>query len=416
MQADWTGSFVLFLVLALLATMLFMFLCKRNTQSIAQVRAVFQQNVKALEVDVPKRIVIGENPDQPFVTIEALPSTHKYELAKPLDTQSSTSISRLNVLYQALPSLLVAGEASGKRLMEVVINGDLVRAADGNGLRAFTMTAADGIKENARLFEVSNLKNMINAAAIWQIASVVVAQKHLADITKKLDEIKGGVLRISRFLDNQRKSRIRSTYEYLGQIHQAIQGGDLPSTSRSQLEHCERDLLEIQHHLQMEYRQMVDDTIEHKETFGTETLMTDIAKKVNDLDLLIEDIALCIKTRIAAWHVLSLFPGEPKLKLARRVSIQESIESFQSLGPYCEKKLKHEISGVDAFWNFEDTLNERRISLTKKCDSTVQTLSQKTQQVLEVMERSDQLMLEHDLPTCILLQFDNGALVGTRQG
>ncbi len=99
-----------------------------------------------------------------------------------------------------------------------------VPAGDGNGLRAFTVIA-DGIKEHARVFEVENLQNMINAAAIWQIASVVVAQKHLTDINKKLDEIKDGVLGISRFLDNQRKSRIRSTYDYLGQVSQAIQGG-----------------------------------------------------------------------------------------------------------------------------------------------------------------------------------------------
>ena len=64
--------------------------------------------------------------------------------------------------------------------MEVVINGDLVQASDGDGLRAFAMESGH-IKEHARLFDVQKLQNAINAAAIWQVASVVVAQKHLAN-------------------------------------------------------------------------------------------------------------------------------------------------------------------------------------------------------------------------------------------
>jgi hypothetical protein len=312
-------------------------------------------------------------------------------------------------------ALLVAGEASGKRLMEVVINGDLVQAADGNGLRAFTM-GAGGIKEHARLFDVSNLQNMINATAIWQVASVVVAQKHLADISKEFDEIKDGVLEISRFLDNQRKSRIQSTYDYLEQASHAIQAGELPESVRHQLENCERDLLEIQCHLEREFQQKVDSKVKHKEVFGTEDLTADITKKIDNLHVLVEDMALCLKIRIAAWHVLSLYSGEPQLKLARRTSLQKSIESFQTLGPYCEKNVKHEISDVKAFWNWESTLKERRDNLVKKCDLTVRTLAHKTQQGREAMERSDQLMLANDRPTRILLQFNNGRLASARHG
>ncbi len=414
MHMDFTVTVWLLLAATLLITMMLMLFRKRNKPSIAQMTAAPKQEVERLEDSHPSRIVVGENPYFPVVTIEALPSTDQYDLAKPLDSQSGTSISRLSALCQAIPSLLVAGEASGKRLMEVVINGDLVRAADGNGLRAFA-TASDGIKEHARLFDVKNLQNMINAAAVWQIASVVVAQKHLADISRKLDEIKNGVLGISMFLDNQRKSRIRATYTYLGQVHQAIQGGDLPNSVRHQLENCERDLLEIQHHLEMEYRQKVDKKIEHTETVGTEDLTTNITNKMKALDLLAEDIALCMKTRIAAWHVLSLFPGEPQLKLARRASIQHSIETFASLAPYCEEGMKREISTVNSFWNTEDTLTARRKSLTNKCDSTVRTLVHMTQQGLQQVERSEQLMLDSDRPTRLLLQFENGALVGTRQ-
>ncbi len=372
------------------------------------------QEIEPLAPKVPDRLVIGNNPTSPLVTIEAVSGVHDFEKAKPLDTKNDKSISRLSALCQAVPSLLVAGEASGKMLMEVVINGDLVRAADGNGLRAFAMNGK-GISEHARLFEVGNLQNMINAAAIWQIASVVVAQKHLADISKKLDEIKAGVQHISQFLENQRKSRLLATYDYLGQVYSSIKGGDLPNSSRLNLESCERDLLEIQHHLEMEYRQKIDKKVEHTETFGTEELTNDIGKKISELDELTGDISLCLKTRIASWHVLSLFPGDPELKVARRASIQKSIDSFSGLAPHLEDSLKTEISAVDSFWNTGSTLSERKLSLKSKCMTAAGTLESTAKQSSEHVHQSVHILLEHDKPTRLYLQFENTKLVGARQ-
>jgi len=360
------------------------------------------------------RIVIGTNSASPLVTIDAVPAINGFEKAKPLDAKSDKSISRLSVLCQAVPSLLVAGEASGKKLMEVVINGDLVRAADGNGLRAFAMNGKS-IAEQARLFEVSNLQNMINAAAIWQIASVVVAQKHLADISKKLDEIKAGVQHISQFLENQRKSRVLATYDYLVQVYLAIKGGDLPDSSRINLESCERDLLEIQHHLEMEYRQKVGKKVEHTEVFGTEELTNDIGEKISELEAITGDITLCLKTRIAAWHVLSLFPGDPQLKVARRASIQKSIDSFSGLAPYFDESLRNEIASVNAFWNIGSTLDARKRSLKNKCMSAIESLEINARQSSEHVIYSEHILLEHDKPTRLYLQFQNGELIDARQ-
>jgi hypothetical protein len=195
----------------------------------------------------------------------------------------------MSELFQAVPSLLVAGEAHGKQFMEVIINGNLVRAADGNGYRAFAM-ASGHITEHARLLEPSNLQSLINTTAIWQVASVIVAQKHLADISKKLDEIKDGINGISSFLDNQRKARIQSTYDYLGQAYQSIQAGELPDSVRNEIEKCERDLHEIQLHLESEYKQKIDEKVEDEEMFGTRELTSQINNKIEKLHPLIGDM------------------------------------------------------------------------------------------------------------------------------
>lgn len=348
-----------------------------------------------------------------MVTIKHIVSPNEFGSVKPLDARSKVVIDRLSPMLQAAPSLLVAQQASGKQLMEVVVNGNLVVAADGNGLRAFVV-GPTGIKEQARLFDVNNLQSMINAAAIWQIASVLVAQKHLADISSKLEEIKKGVTAISKFLDNQRKARISSTYEYLGQVYAVLQRGELSEATRHQLESCERDLIEIQEHLLAEYRQKADAKVEDSK-WGTQEICRGIGMKLNELDLLAQDIAVCLKTRIAAWHVLTLFPGSLHLKTARKESIQKSILAFVRLGPYGRDKIQTEISSIDSIWNRRETLKSRKRSLEDKNTTTAQNLSDLSKQGLERIRKSEHVMLEASHSIHLLLQIEDGVVIGAGQ-
>ncbi len=359
-----------------------------------------------------RQIAIVDSASNPLVSIQPSSYSEAFDRAKPLDHTVGT-ISRLSALMQAAPSLGMAASTGRKQLMEVVINGNLVRAADGNGLRAIAMEGGK-IKEHARLFEVGNLQTAINAAAVWQVASVVVAQKHLADINKKLDEIKAGVKDLSSFLNEQRRSRIKATYDYLNQAYQAIRGGELPAAIRTQLESCERDLLEIQHHLGQEHQRVVDSKVKHAETFGTEDLTKDIARKLDSLAGLGQDMALCLKTRVAAWHVLAVYPGEPELKRARRENIEESIRHLEAMAPHLATSLAYEIGGVKSIWNWESTLEARKVDLSRRLNSTRDALSTIAQMTREGVVRSGELMVEHDQPTRVWLQFEKNAVTGAR--
>lgn len=359
-------------------------------------------------------IAIGEKRESPAVTITNVLDFSEFDRAQPISDSESGSINRLNALLQAAPGALVAGEASRKRILEVVVNGDLVRAADGNGMRAF-VTGGKGIKENARLFEVQNLQNIINAAAIWQIASVVVAQKHLADISKKLDEIKSGISGISRFLDSQRRSRITSTSEYLGQVYFAIQSGELPAASKIQLEDCERDLLGIQDHLVAEYKDVLSERAKDSDTFGSEDITNNIGKKIQNINAISEDIALCVKARILCWYVLSLYPGDLSLKSARRDSILRSINSYEGLGKEFHEKMLAEIEAVKAFWTTEKTLRTRKLVLKDQSNGCLVNLGKRSSEGRSGVENSAQLLLESGKPIRLLFQYENEKLVGVRR-
>jgi hypothetical protein len=348
-----------------------------------------------------------------MITVRPLSSLIEFESAEPLDQHSKGTLNRLSPLLQAVPSLLIAQEAAGRQLMEVVVDGTLVAAADGNGLRAFAM-GPKGIAEHARLFDAANLQHMISAAALWQVASVLVAQKHLADISSKLESIQQGIAGISRFLDNQRRARITGTYKYLHQIHAALQGGELPEAARIELESCERDLIEIQDHLMVEYRQKASESTQVGQ-WGTKKACQGVDSKLTDLDLLARDIAVCIETRIAAWVILSLYPGNSQQRMARRDSIEASISAFEALGPFSQGKLESEIASIHSVWNRAKTLESRRASCRAQCATMVHQLSELSARALEQIRHSDQVMLHASSPTRLLMYVEDGVIVAVEQ-
>ncbi len=297
--------------------------------------------------------------------------------------------------------------------MEVVVDGNLVSAADGQGFRAFVM-GTKGIQEQARLLDISKLQSAINAAAVWQVASVVVAQKHLADISRKLDDIKKGVEYISRFLDNQRRARVSAIFEYLRQLRLALTRGEVSDATRHELEACERDLIEIQEHLMMEYRQKVDAKVEG-ENFGTATLCERIEEKVSDLDQLAQDLATCLKVRITAWHILSMWPGASQLRTARRTSIEESIAAVSDLGRYGQEQVQAEIDDVRSFWNREETLAARRAALTDASGAAFQRLSDHCHHGTSHLQSSERILLEDKEPVRMILHLEDGVIVEAKQ-
>lgn len=380
-------------------------------------RASTSAGVKSVAIpsqsDLPQRLVIGEHPDHPVITIEHGTSLQVYEKAKLLP-EAGTAISRLGAFVQAVPAVLTAVQMNGKQIMEVTINGSLTRAADGVGFRAFA-TGPRGITEHAKLFDVQSLQTMVNAAAIWQVASVLVAQKHLADISKKLDEIKDTVQNISQFLDNQRKARIHSTFSYLSQAYTAISGGELSPSVRAQLESCERDLLEIQDHLEREYRQVADKPVRNDDTFGTESLTNNLITKTHHLNSLASDMAICLKTRIAAWHVLALYPGEPQLKLARQQAIQASLDGLPDLVPHVEESIGREIANIKSMFNKPKTLDIRKASVLSKVKESCESLISHAETGHARLNATGNLLLEHDRPMRLLFEIENGVALGVRE-
>lgn len=370
---------------------------------------------KVMKDELPSAIYFGTDVQNPAVTLRPIPLAKGEAFnSVPVVNASLGVASRVSALMQAAPSLLVAQSQSGRQLMEVVVNGPLVRAADGNGFRAMAVSGG-GIKEHARLFETKDLGNLVNAAAVWQLASVIVAQKHMADISQKLTEIKEAVDAISAFLDEGRRSVIKGTYQYLAQAYEVLTQGELSPAIRGELEACERELLAVQIHLVAECHAQAQVVPKDEDTFGTESLHRNSVRKYDKLGSIISDLDLCVKTRALNWYVLSLYPGEQSLKVVRRNSIEQGLEELESLKQSIDTRSQSDLEKFKAVWNKNETLENRKGDVWRKARQTHSQLTQTSTDTVSQLAHTETLLLERDQPTQLIVELVNGQVQQIRQ-
>jgi hypothetical protein len=301
----------------------------------------------------------------------------------------------MSACLQAVPSLLVQQAHQGRHLMEVVINSPLANAANGSHFLPFARGADGRILEQAKLFNPEGLNSLANSAVVWQVASVVVAQKHLADISAKLDQIKQEIVDLKDMFQDQLDGDIEGTYRYLRTVATTFQMGELPEAARPELESCRRGLLQIESSLVKMFERRLAAKLEHRETVGTGDLLTDAMKRYDELDKISASLTTCFTTQILAWHVLSLFPGEDVTAHAWKAGIIESIDTFSQLQAKVQATASADAHRFESWFNLESTLKQRRDAVTGRARKTEGKIERSTTQFHLGMSRATQ-HLEHN--------------------
>lgn len=402
----------------------FIFLRGRDaagSQATKEASAELRNSVSLIEADgqdpnpLPTAIHFGTDALNPAVTLRPLPLPDQTSVSKTSIVEPSLGVSsRLSALMQAAPSLLVAEAHRGRQLMEVVVNGQLIRAADGNGFRAMTM-GPNGINGHARLFDAKDLTNLVNAAAVWQFASVIVAQKHMADISQKLSEIKDAVNSISDHLDSGRRSVIHGTYQYLQQAYEALTHGELISAIRGELESCERELLSVQNHLMADINRRAKLAPRDDDTFGTESLHKNSVEKYRELGQVVEDLNICLRTRALSWYVLSLYPGEHALKAARSESIKQGLDEFKHLQSLVKAQCEIDLERFKSVFNFDNTLEARKSEVRRESGGVQRILEAARLDTSTDLTQTQTLLLKRDCPTQLIVELVDGVVKQVRQ-
>ncbi|WP_039048267.1 hypothetical protein [Acinetobacter junii] len=298
-------------------------------------------------------IIIGEDEKHPLIEISAQYSKQVkvYKRIPHLDALSNIA----SVAAQAAPALMTAAEIANKHIMEVVIHGDLAKAADGNGLRAFSRATNGGITEHARLYHADSLSKLVNAAAVWQIASVIVAQKHLADINKKLEALQNSVDRIYDFQQTERKTRIQAIFDSLKEKMDLLSIANTEQRkiilNASILSKYDDDLKQIYLHLKADLEKYGLKKVEHKEMFGTADLKADIEKKVKEVNELAELAFLCLSLRLICCHFMDHLGDMDSIKELIQQRIVQELENLTLLNTQLKESITSEINSMNSWVN-----------------------------------------------------------------
>lgn len=269
------------------------------------------------------QIVVGASPDQPALVLRQYGELVPPDSLEPIGNDGT--LGKVLVALGGLPDLLLAGQVGTTKLMEVQIHGDLVRASDGLGFRAFAI-GDHGVVEQAKLFDAGTLTTLVDAALVWRLASIVVAQKHLSDISATLKSLEQGVTAIGQFQRDEQASKIESAYEYLRQAERALSNGERESAVRHRLEAIDIEMDSIQRHLSKIFDARLDKRVKHENLMGYSDIEEGFPQKLQELQRIVREHRLAGLTRLGALQMLSAFPGEVGLKAARADAIKESAD------------------------------------------------------------------------------------------
>jgi len=360
----------------------------------------------ALEPERPTRITVAVGDEQvlSLAVLDPAKATNLTKDASPLDMKMFGRM--LEPVMQVAPSMAVAAQAGSKQLMEVVINGPLVAAADGNGFRAMTM-GPDGIRENALLFQPQGLQNLANAAMVWQLASVIVAQKHLADISATLKRVESKVDGIQFMLDEERSALITSCLNYINTTLDAMQKGEFLERTREKLEDFDVELDRAGLALVQRIRRDAKLELE-KDTVGCEGEYKSALAKHGALAERLQELVTCLEVRLANWYLCALYPDRSKMLEGRLEQIKSFVAETRELQQLIENTVNADCMKIDATFTLDETIAERRKHVRSEAETGTKALSSGTQRCKVILKRIEQAALDHGAPSRILVELAEG--------
>lgn len=360
--------------------------------------------------NLPEKWLIGDDPQRPVLAISVL-SPDALAEGEPLKEGSISDISRLSPLLQALPSALTSHHVAQHNYMEVIIDGPLAKAKDGVGFRAFSLGDNGKIKEHAVLMDADKLSNLLNTGLLVQTASMLLAQKHLADINEKLVAISEDVKKIVDFQSNDRASKLDAAIKYLRQVSSVLATGGRLSVVRQKLEDFEVEFSAIQAHLRKDVISTgneIENCVD-PDYFGSDGITREIKKRQQSLQRHITEWKMALSVRICALKLVALFEEDTSLQTEREQSIKDDIEEFTRDLDRVAQIQHQRIARISSFTESSNATNANKVLLKKWLTLHLAPHREQTVQSHQLIEQfSQQLVIEKLQPTRLIVEIENG--------
>lgn len=328
------------------------------------------------------------------------------ENRKPVD---SKNLPLFNQFLQFVPDTMALHEVNTTKYMQVVANGTLIKARDGNGHLGMVM-GNDGIKSHARLFDPDQLKKILTTSVAMRAVTMAVGQAHLAEISAQLKEINAKVAEIKQFLDDERSSKVEAINYYFDEYFLTANNGfALDSIRRSQIEQDGREIEAVLLHLTKEIQHAISKVENYKDEslFGSDSAFEALSNMLNsNLTILGKwfDIA-----RVKAKGIQSLLlSNEYELFHQRKLSFLDQLEKFNSTEISSFRTVwLDRIAKLDAKLSSDKELAFKRNQLRTKLNSYLDLISNVMTQMNFTIQKLDEDANQVD----VLLEVTDGKVV-----
>lgn len=324
-----------------------------------------------------------------------------------------TEISRLGPLLQTLPSLATAAHIASHHYMEVIIDGALAKVKDGSGYRGFSL-GEKGIKAHAVLLNPDKLNQLVNAGILLNVASAILAQKHLADISNKLTQIIETIREISAFQNNARKSEIVGAIQYLQQITPVVIEGQSSPEIRQMLEAIEKDFSTLQDHLLTDIAFAGEKiaAINDGSFFSSATITSKIQAQQKTIEERTMEWDLAMRVRGQALHLVSHSEGQTMLVERRQQAIEHHYAQFDTVISKVETQLQSRIDSISAVAEQANTTSANKVILRKWCNNRLIPQKVAIKEARQAFDQFQQNMLDKPLQTSrMLVEMKDGKAV-----
>ncbi|PZU63386.1 MAG: hypothetical protein DI540_23935 [Sphingobium sp.] len=327
--------------------------------------------------------------------------------------KDDTGISRLNPLLQAVPGMATAVEAGTSNYMNVIVPAgtELVESVKHGGLIGTLRKVGTNELAGAAKLDIGKLSALATSGAALNIASAVLAQKHLADISEKLSDIKEAIEDVAAFQKNERRSVLTGSIRYFEQIAGSVLSGELSDEVVHVIEMHETKLLEVQDHLAIDIRSQTEalKILKDEEWVRQGKYIKALDEQQAALDKLYREMLLCLRARACGWQLLSAFPGREQRKGDRLQDIRASVltllpqgEAAVALDQLLREKIKTVTSAAD------------RSKILRNENALMNRISTQSAIVFDGLETIGTDIATHDTPLSMDLKIEDGVIVATR--
>jgi len=265
--------------------------------------------------------------------------------AQPSGFQKTGSVNRSNITQLnhwlgSIPSVSSAIAGNSKHLMVCDIKFDeLMKAKDGVGsLGMVRKTGSTQIGTHVRLNEAEKLKTLVNTGLLLNLASNLVAQQHLAEINRKLEEIHSSVQEVIEFQKNERTSKLQAFYEKLQQVGQLIsKEGEISDLTLQTISNSKQEVRGLVLHLKSDFakKRIEIEQFDSSSPFGSNDLRQKLESMIAALGMLHKQYMLGMQCLVMA-NLILYFKGGCN-------------EEFASEGAVLAAEIKSP-NGIEANW------------------------------------------------------------------